>query len=132
MFPNFGQTHAMISIEELPAHLSLVPKAEWSALFAFLPELKKPKVKDKVVNNLVDHAYYMQLIVAFDWMNWKEGAELLKSASKDYSSLDGVTLCKLLAMVVRSEKFNEGSLATYVNDGTLVGILEGLRRVFPS
>jgi hypothetical protein len=121
-----GEIHLMISVEELPAHLTLISKSDWKDLFAFLPELKKPKVKDKVVNDMVDQAYYMQLVVAFDWMNWKEGSDLLNATSKDFKELDAVTLCKLLAMVLRSEKFKEGSLSRYVKDGTLVGILEGL------
>lgn len=40
----------------------------------------------------------------FDWMNWKEGQDLLRS-QKDFSELDLDTLFKLITAIVRNEKY---------------------------
>lgn len=122
----------MIPIEELHAQLTLIPKSDWADLFKHLPGLraKKEKERDKALSSIVDQAYYMQLIVSFDWGKWSEGRELLNSNNKDYSALDEVTLVKMLTTVVRSERFLEGSLKMRVEDGTLEGILNALMKKF--
>ena len=119
----------MIPVEELPAQLTLISKSDWADLFKHLPGLRatKDKERDKAVSEMVDQAYYMQLIVAFDWSKWPEGKAMLDTPDTDYSALDGATLCKLLTTIVRADRFTEGYLKAMAKEGTLAKIVEGLK-----
>jgi len=122
----------MITLEELPAQLTLISKSDWADLFKHLPGLRAAKDKElnKAIDGLVEQAYYMQLIVNFDWTKWTEGKALLNTPDTDYSALDAATLCKLLTVVVRGDRFTEGSLKARVKEGILEKIVEGLKNKF--
>jgi hypothetical protein len=64
--------------------------------------------------------------VPFDWREWKEGQEMINDPEQDYSQLDSVTLCKLLTLIVRAERFYEGYLNKSLQNGSVLKIVTAL------
>ena len=69
----------------------------------------------------------LEIIPVFAWMKWKEGESLLKDPDADYAVLPAATLCKLLTVIFRTDRFSEGFLVSCFEEGIILRILRGLR-----
>jgi hypothetical protein len=71
--------------------------------------------------------YDMDIVIGFDWLEWKEGQAMLKNPSQEYAQLDGITLCKLITLIVRAERFYEGYLKNCFENGSVLKIVTALK-----
>jgi hypothetical protein len=67
------------------------------------------------------------LVIVFDWSAWKEGIDMLNEPETNYYELNRETLCKLLTIIIRSDKFCEGYLINSFEQGTVIKIVEALK-----
>ncbi len=83
-----------------------------------------------IVDEFRQEAYRLGIVVNFDWTAWNEGKVLLADRSSDFTRLDLGTLCKLVTVIIRQDRFCEGSLASQFEDGTVGRILAGMEAWF--
>lgn len=77
-------------------------------------------------SHLVD---YTSGIDAFDWMSWNKGLKFYNNKlNQTLYDFDQLELKKLLLMVLRKDRFDEGFLVKQKNNGNLLSILEELQR----
>ncbi|HLP51252.1 MAG TPA: DUF6508 domain-containing protein [Chitinophagales bacterium] len=134
---------------EMQQRIDALSMDEWQKLFALLPAMKSPEggsygsveVKEysdgsrsfpytnhaKIVNQFIDRVYEMDIVMPFDWGHWEEGRRILKTENFDFSSLDMLTLCKLITAIVRADRFNDGFLLGCFKDGTFISIVEAMQ-----
>jgi hypothetical protein len=75
------------------------------------------------ISEFVRMTYDLNIVVPFDWREWKEGQEMINDPEQDYSQLDSVTLCKLITLIVRAERFYEGFLNKSLQNGSVLKIV---------
>lgn len=83
-----------------------------------------------IVDEFRQEAYRLGIVVSFDWSAWNEGKVLLADRSSGFTHLDLETLCKLVTVIIRQDRFCEGSLASQFEDGTVGRILAGMEAWF--
>jgi hypothetical protein len=66
------------------------------------------------------------LVVDFDWPSWASVGREIEADPEKLAAADLETVTKLLTIVVRSERFSEGSIAAAIKDGRLVRLLSRL------
>ncbi len=84
----------------------------------------------ELISEFIKTVYDLGIVIPFDWIKWKEGETLLESKTQNFSSLDLVTLCKLITAIVRNDRFTEGYLLSKCQDGTLINILLAIESKF--
>lgn len=123
---------------------------DWNKLFDLIPEIEhttyfgKTVFPEKSQDGVMNAPYVnenqlvsrFRNIVAelgitpdFDWMAWEEGKDLLNYEDTNYSELDTETLCKLLTVIIRADRFAEGYLVSKFRDGTVLNIVNGLKNI---
>jgi hypothetical protein len=64
------------------------------------------------------------LIVPFAWPEWREGIDLLREPlPADLHHISPVTAVKLMTVIVRSDRFAEGTILDKLEDGTVGRLL---------
>ena len=135
----------IVILEDLPEHVSNITGDQWKKLFAMIPEMENtadfgevvfkdgtiyPATLAEIVQKFHEYVYEIGLVIDFDWPHWDEGRQILSDENTGLSKYSAVTLCKLLAAIVRSERFVDGSLIAHFKNGTIVGILRELEKHF--
>ena len=138
-----------MELDQISSHLQKIAPGDWNRLFDFIPKIqtcdkfvvggglvKDPKdpdilmitpiVEAKVVGEFTELMYDLDLVIGFDWGKWDEGREIVEKGV--YKGLDVVTLLKLLTALIRNDRFCEGVLAGAMQDGTIVKILEAMKK----
>lgn len=139
----------MKELEGFEGHLDQIKEEEWKELFDLIPEIERTKNfgetvfpekssqgvqsfpfvnQSQIVTRFVDVIRKLEITPVFDWMEWSEGKSMLEHKETDYHNLDTVTLCKLLTVILRADRFAEGYLVGRFNDGTLLDILKALEQ----
>ena len=105
-------------------------KKNLKPLFALIPLIKQTKdfSKSPLVQEFPKLAYESKIMIDFDWTEWSEGTEIVEDINFDYSTLDKISLCKLLTAVVQSESYVHNGLLDYFEDGIILNLLENLER----
>lgn len=67
--------------------------------------------------------YETNFLVDFNWSNWEKGRKIINS-SDAIKIADLLTLRMLITIIVRNDRFNEGSFERAVENGTIRLILE--------
>jgi len=137
----------MIDLSELQGRISQISKEEWKPLFDIIPEIEKvdnwdmaegenlsggdteasDSLSRDIVMRFLNIVDSLDIVPAFNWLNWKEGRDILEDNESNYSQLDIETLCKLLAVILRADRFSEGYLVDCFEDGIILNILKGLK-----
>jgi ADP-ribosylglycohydrolase len=138
----------MIELEKLQKHIKNLKRKDWNRLFALLPEMdgiKKfgeieggDKLEDgsftfpywnssEIVNKVFEIIHELKLIPVFDWTGWDEGKSILKNQDFDYTTIDTITLCKLLTTIVRADRFNDGFLILNFENGIVPKIIKAIK-----
>ncbi|WP_052041751.1 DUF6508 domain-containing protein [Paracoccus sphaerophysae] len=119
-----------------------------SALAAFLPSIRAPDfssgtwkggeqqadgsiqmpwfAQSDAISDFVKAAYDLDWVRSFDWPEWTQTEEAFRLRN-DPEALAGATadqLAKLLTVVIRQDRFAEGSLAEAFDNGLILSILE--------
>ncbi len=137
----------MKDLEVFTKYLKTISAAQWETLFVLIPKIECANVFGRLIESKQLEAgsytfpywigteiitrtsniiFQLDIMPVFDWMKWEEGRELLNS-DNDFSSLDILTLCKLLTYIYRLNRFNEGALIGYFEAGTVKKILKALK-----
>ena len=87
--------------------------------FSFSPE----------VDEFIDALHKQDLIIPFDWTSWSEEAEHYQTDAEALETADLLTLCKLLTVHVRADRFVEGHLASVFENGHITAILRRLKQI---
>jgi len=99
--PEIGSRQIDRVLEFLPAFESPGYRfGEWgdSGYFSYSPE----------VDDFIKTLYEQDILVAFDWVSWKEEAQRYQSEVGALQRADLLTLRKLLTAHVRADRFVEG------------------------
>jgi hypothetical protein len=136
-----------MNMENLPAHLDNVDPAEWMRLYELVRSIYDDKqfgqIKEtqkrtegylefphwEYTEKIADFSrmvYDMEIVIGFDWLEWKEGQAMLKNPNQEYTQLDGMALCKLITLIVRAERFYEGYLNNCFENGSVLKIVTSL------
>lgn len=133
--------------DELPAHLASIDPQLWERFYDLVRSIYSEKNFGQIIDSpkrtegylefphwqytekiseFVKMTYDLNILVPFDWRVWKEGHDMIKDPDRDYSQIDAVTLCKLLTLVVRAERFYEGYLNSCLENGAVLRIVTAL------
>lgn len=83
--------------------------------------------QNELIQEFVQFMYDKDLVINFDWSKWQEGRDWFASEDEaKYQDLDIETSLKLLTVVIRNDRFNEGALVRAFEDGMLPGIINQL------
>ena len=79
-----------------------------------------PEVVDEAMTVLYDHGF-----ISFDWMNWREGFDLLVELTPErVSALDLETTLILLSAVARDDHFSNGAWGEFFESGKGLWLFE--------
>lgn len=133
--------------EELPTHLGRIDPELWERFYELTRSIYNEKNFGQIIDSpkrtgaylefphwqytekisaFIKMTYDMNILIPFDWREWKEGQQMINDPERDYSQLDAVTLCKLLTLVVRAERFYEGYLNNCLQNGSVLKIVTAL------
>jgi hypothetical protein len=137
--------------ENLPAHLDALDPGAWEQLYelvrAIYIENEFGKVQESqkkagaylefphwiYTSKIADFnkmVYEMNIVIGFDWLEWKEGQAMLKDPNQDYAQVDSITLCKLITLIVRGERFYEGYMNNCFENGSILKIVTALKEKY--
>ena len=137
----------MTNIKDLPQYLKTITTAQWKALFTFIPEIESTEIfgttgggerledgsltfpywiEAEVVKKTSNELFKLDILPVYDWMKWDEGRSLLNGYT-DFKALDVISLCKLLTIVYRLDRFSEGTIVHYFKSGVMLKILQALK-----
>jgi hypothetical protein len=139
----------MTELKDLENRLKSISNNDWNKLFRLITEIEEtssfgemkggdknpdgtinmPYINSaKVVDDFFHLSHEIGIVPEFDWTNWSEGREIINNNETDYSKLDTETLCKLLTVIIRTDRFNEGFLVSCFENGIIPKILYGLKQ----
>jgi hypothetical protein len=87
-------------------------------------------ITSKAADKLVEHCYEHDWVLRdFDWPGWMQSTEAqeLRDNPETLAKASPDQLANLLTVLIRQEKFSEGSLASAYDSGLLTGILRRAR-----
>lgn len=139
----------MTELKDLENRLEVISNNNWDKLFRLITEIEETssfgemKVGDKnpdgtinmpyinsakVVDDFFHLSHEIGIVPEFNWVDWTEGREIIKDRKTDYSKLDTETLCKLLTVIIRTDRFNEGFLVSCFENGIILKILHSFKQ----
>jgi Family of unknown function (DUF6508) len=139
----------MSELENFQEHIRKLTTNDWDRLFSLLPEIEATKKFGEVKggeqlengsftfpywssSEIVDKVFHLihelSLVPAFDWTSWNEGKSILNSQEFNYSTLDTITLCKLLTTIVRTDRFNDGFFVLNFENGVIPKIIKAIKQ----
>jgi hypothetical protein len=143
----------MIELSHFDEHLKSLKSEDWSKLFNLFDQMhmdrnfweiiEPEKLPDgthtfpyyretAVVDRFVHTCYELNIIPKFDWTVWTEGSDILNNTQQNYRDLDTVTLCKLITLVIRADRFNEGYLISCFEKGIFQKMVAALKdNIYP-
>ena len=127
-----------ITIEGWQSMFELIPMIERTENFGKF--ISSEKITDnysiykgfessRLIDEFVERADKNNIIISFDWMDWEEGRKIIESETKDFSGVDKYTLCKLIIVHIRNDRFCDGWLISRFSDGTILNILKELKKI---
>ena len=138
----------MIALEKFPDHLQTLQLKDWETLFILLPEIEMTsdfgqlKGGESLNDGSVSMPFWssseiarktfaairnLDLCPVFDWSNWPEGKAILDDQAFDYDQIDTIVLCKLLTLIIRQDRFNDGYLVSCFEKGIMTKIIRSLK-----
>ena len=138
----------MNSESEINTQISSIKIDQWQSLFDLISQIEKTRsfgeyvasdeisegihtfpyvASADIVDEFVSIAYELNIVIAFDWPQWKEGEVMLNNPDTKYAELDLITLCKLISIIIRADRFVEGFLVGCFEEGSILTILHALK-----
>ena len=139
----------MIALEKLQEHIRTLTAKDWDRLFSLLSEIEATKKfgeinggeklengsftfpywsSSEIVDKVLELMHELDIVPVFDWTIWDEGKTILENQDFNYSNLDTITLCKLLTIIVRANRFNDGFFALNFENGVLPKIIKAIKQ----
>jgi len=138
----------MNDLKDFEKNISKITKEEWQQLFDLIPVISKTKVFGKlpsikknedgsfqlpntipsdIVQVFHSLVYDIGVVQVFDWSSWAEGSKLVSNPKTEFNKLDIKTLCMLITAIVRHDRFCDGALVSFFENGTILKILKALK-----
>ncbi|MDP3682724.1 MAG: DUF6508 domain-containing protein [Ignavibacteria bacterium] len=135
-------------MSDFSIHLKSLTKNDWQKLFSLQHEIENAekfgklrgfeKLPDgsnhfplwtweEITSRFFRIVHELGIIPVFDWTSWVEGKLIIENKNQDYTILDVETLCKLLTMIIRADRFNDGFLIVNLVNGTIIKIIKALQ-----
>lgn len=124
---NYIQILQSYSKDDWKPLLDLIPEIEQTAEFGedVYPENGFPFTKyAKVVEDFHRIVYRMPVVINFNWLDWKEGQDMIGELDNHLDKLDLPTICKLLTFIVRADRFGEGFMRICFEKGWVLTLLK--------
>ncbi len=83
----------------------------------------------EIVSEFERIVYDIPVVFSFDWPSWKKGRMMLDDIAFDFDTIDMVSKCKLITMIVRRDHFSEGVLISAFESGLILKILKSMQKV---
>jgi hypothetical protein len=127
------------NLESFPGHLKTLTKQDWQPLLDLIPEIESTKefelskgikeiekgvfemphsVPASCVWKFHDIFLRLSLQINFDWSSWDAGREIAQGGVNEIMKQDLVTICMLLTAIIRNDRFCEGTLTSFFNEGS--------------
>jgi hypothetical protein len=115
---------------------------DWQPLFELIPALESKDSFGHVVSSPGTFPYYvpgeeidnffrevhkMGIIIPFDWTNWETGKKIMLEKDLDFNSIDIPDKCRVFTMLIRLDRFSEGTLGQAFESGMILKILKSIR-----
>ncbi|MFD2573642.1 DUF6508 domain-containing protein [Spirosoma soli] len=138
----------MIELEQLAEHLKSIKPNDWNKLFGLIPEIESTEKFGEVrggnklpdgsmtmpywsSGEIVDKFFYavndLDIVPIYNWISWKAGKSLLDNKNTDYATLDIETLCRLLTIIIRADRFSDGYLVGMFENGVMLSIIKAMK-----
>jgi hypothetical protein len=134
------------SDSDIKVQLLLSPPERWQRLWSAVDDLlaEQPSPREIRIQNAdgslclpyavysdavdrVQHALYeVDAIVGFDWTNW-DGIRRYQG-DRDLADAPVADACRMLTLIMRAERFNDGTIGRALDDGTFQAALLRLRK----
>ncbi len=120
--------------EKQTAYLNTLSKDDLHHIYEYYIDFKETgyNVKSRhgdVYDRLHKSLYNAKLIFAFRWVDWYDGMHIINNLNYDYSASTLLDLSMYLTALFRSERFNEGTIEEYFENGVLDKIFERLGEI---
>ncbi len=89
----------------------------------------EPFIYSQKVSEFITALYHCNFIQEFDWTSWHDEAEKYQKHPRLIGDVDLETIIKLLTTHVRADRFCSGHLASVLDNGHLLKILERLAEI---
>lgn len=86
------------------------------------------KLSDELMQALYDNGF---VFMGFEWSTW-DGARQIAEHPEFLASADLETICKLLTVHARSDRFCEGHFGEVIENGEVLAIMRRLAAIYPS
>lgn len=130
---------------QLENHLKKISSPQWDRLLNFIPALQEKEVfgrwegteqnpyivPDAEVDHFSETVHDLGLMVFFDWTGWAKGKQAWMNKSYDFQQMTLPELCKMITMLVRGDRFNEGLLVESFDRGIMLRILQAIHQKIP-
>jgi len=136
-------------LKNISLTIKRISKKDWEKLFKLIPEIEKTKdfvesggivddpnnpegfmitpiIEKKIVWDLEKTLNELNLLIAFNWVDWDEGREI--ASKQDLENIDTITLLKLISAFIRNNRFCDGALAARFEDRSIEKILTQIKK----
>ncbi len=103
-------------------------KTHWKPLLDLIPEIEKETSFCEIIIRFIQIIDELPIVIVFNWMEWKEGWEMIKNKNFDFDTIDIPTKCKIITGIVRSDRFNGGALELAFESGLIYNILKSIEK----
>ena len=110
---------------EQTERLANITKEDFSELTILLNEGKKD-ISSKDFQAFHEKLYATGLIFNFNWMRWYDGYDFLDDPKSDYAELPILKVSMLLTSIFRSDRFAEGTVQKYLENGVIDELISRL------
>jgi len=97
--------------------------------FQIETSLLDPYRSSNELNNFIKTLYRENFVISFDWVAWQDEAKCFINNPKLLDSADISTIQKLLTTHIRKERFCSCHLATVINNGHILAIMNRLAAI---
>ena len=101
---------------------------EIQQLLRWREPLSRPLGNDGV-ERFIGDLHRLHFMIDFDWPEWAARGQQIQSDPVRLATANLSTLCKLLTMDVRAERFHEGHIASCLKRGVFASILDRLQEI---
>lgn len=85
---------------------------------------------DPIVSEFIDLVYRLNLIIVFNWSAWEDGKKIIADKDFNYHNLSMMEICKIITLIVRGDRFNEGLLISKFEDGSIEKIIRAIENLY--
>lgn len=74
------------------------------------------------IHDFIISLYKNNFVQVFDWMSWQDSFKTYVDFPERIDSIE--IIVRILTTIIRSERFNDGSLGSYIHSGIIFKILQ--------